>query len=117
MKRWYLTGPFPGVAYRLTRESHFICLQTPAEMASGAKSSSGLHFGGIEFPGAAEMQAFEALPGMTPLGHVHTPNNLVPQNVVVALAAYGVVQGDTLHAAVTKVIAKTGNWPMGLREL
>jgi len=120
MKRWYLTGPLAGYAYRHTREAHMVCVQTLADMASGAKSSNGLHFGGVEFAGPSEMALFEkhASSSVTCLGHVHAQaGQPLPQAVVDALSAYGVVAGDCIRTAVQKVIAATGNWPMALHEL
>ena len=119
MKSWYLMNSFPYAGSRgLIKESHFVCLQSSSEMQSGARATGGQHFGGVHFFGPSEKIAFEKLPGVTPLGHVHADaGKPLPPEVVDALSAYGVTAGDCVRGAVQKVIAKTANWPMALGEL
>lgn len=120
MKRWYLTGPVAGGAYRFVKEAHFVCVQSPSERASGARSSSGWHFGGVSFTGPSEVALFEKHVSATvhKLGHVHTDaGKPLPPEVVDALSGYGIVSGDCVRTAVQKVVTVTGNWPLALHEI
>lgn len=120
MKRWYLTGPVAGGAYRYVKEAHFICVQSSSERASGARSSSGWHFGGVEFTGPGDMALFEKHVSATVhrLGHVHADaGKPLAQEIVNVLSGYGVVASDCVRTAVQKVILQTANHPMGLHEM
>jgi|HubBroStandDraft_6_1064221.scaffolds.fasta_scaffold07177_5 hypothetical protein len=103
--------PMPGVV-----ESHFICVQTNDDMASGRASTSGHHFGGIVWAGSGEREKFEARQGVYALGHIHE-NAAVPTEVVSALSAYGVAAGDGLRDVVKKLVAKTGIHNLSLGEI
>lgn len=120
MKRWYLLGPLSGYAYKFAKESHMICLQSQDDMNLGRRSTTSLHFGGVEFVGASEVAEFEkhASPTVVPLGHPHSSRGTaLPQQAIEALAAYNVALGDDLLTALQKVIGMTKNWPMGLHEI
>jgi hypothetical protein len=117
MKAWYLTrNGFPKATYSLVRECHFICVQTPADIAAGNASTSGIHLGGLHFSGPSEKIAFEALPNITPLGHVNK-NPPLPDDVADALEGYGVKRQDGLRDALEKVIGVCGVHTLGLNEI
>jgi hypothetical protein len=103
MKRWYFCSTANLARLSgLVREHHFVDV-------------SGGELVAVHFNGPAEMQAFEAIAGVTPLGHV-VMNKTLPAAVVTALASYGAVSTDGLRDALVKVLTATKMFQLTLGE-
>jgi hypothetical protein len=103
MKRWYFcsTANLAGLS-GLVREHHFVDV-------------SGGELVAAHFSGPMEMQTFEAITGVVPLGHVMM-NKTLPAAVVTALSAYNAVSTDGLRDALVKVLAMTKMYQLTLDE-
>ncbi len=120
MKKWFLLGKVGGSAYLHAAEMHAHCLQTAEDMRFGRTSTSGLHFCAAVFNSAHELGLFtqHASDRVTPLGHVHGDAGApLPDEVVEAMAGYGVVKGDCIRVATKKLIARCGVHTLALDEL
>lgn len=103
MKRWYAVTPAARPAiFGLVHEHHSI------DLAAGSLIAAHFH-------GPAEMQAFEAIAGVTPLGHVMM-NKTLPAAVATALSAFGVVSTDGLRDALVKILSMTQMYQLTLGE-
>jgi hypothetical protein len=104
MKRWYMcTQQVANGVNGLAQEHHELSLPGGNVLVAA------------DFPGPGEMTAFEAMSGITPLGHV-VMNKLLPTAVATALSTYGVLATDGLRDALAKVVAQTDLHQLTLGE-